>query len=280
MPSTAISRARPSSAKMISTNWSIGARCSAAKPGLVLDGDDRQVVDHRRSRRVLHAGGGRPVVETISALSSAGKPASVKRVERGEQRAKTSGLSLDDARRPSQAASPLGTSRSTSSPTPRSCVRRRTAASTQHGAVGEVGEVALDAGRARAGRGSAGSVARDAPAARRRRSATLEALPHHLGRRRRRPPSGRRSAAENGRPKTLLTTKSPTKFSSTPRRRVALAELPTIAIVQASASPIISAEAVAVVRRGLRREFWPARLPIGAEEPGRTPPERRPAAAG
>ena len=41
----------------------------------------------------------------------------------------------------------------------------------------------------------------------------------------------------------------------------ALAESPRIAIVQARASPIISADAVAVVRRGLRSEFWPARLP-------------------
>ena len=31
--------------------------------------------------------------------------------------------------------------------------------------------------------------------------------------------------------------------------------------MHARASPIISADAVAVVRRGLRREFWPARFP-------------------
>ena len=38
-------------------------------------------------------------------------------------------------------------------------------------------------------------------------------------------------------------------------------------IVPASARPIISADAVAAVRRGLRSEFWPARLPTGAEQP-------------
>ena len=41
--------------------------------------------------------------------------------------------------------------------------------------------------------------------------------------------------------------------------------------MHARASPIISAEAVAVVRRGLRSEFWPARLP--------TVPKTRPYAA-
>ncbi len=66
---------------------------------------------------------------------------------------------------------------------------------------------------------------------------------------------------ENGSPKTLLTTKSPTKFSSTDWSTLALAELPRIAIVHARASPIIKADAVAVVRRGLRSEFCPARLP-------------------
>ena len=68
-------------------------------------------------------------------------------------------------------------------------------------------------------------------------------------------------------PITLLTTKSPTKLSATDLSTLAFAESPTIAIVQASASPIISAEAVAVVRRGLRSEFWPARLPTRAEDP-------------
>ena len=62
--------------------------------------------------------------------------------------------------------------------------------------------------------------------------------------------------------KMLLTTKSPTKVSSICLSTVALAEAPTIAIVQARVSPIMRAEAVAAVRRGLRREFWPARLPI------------------
>ena len=69
--------------------------------------------------------------------------------------------------------------------------------------------------------------------------------------------------AENGSPKALLTTKSPTKFSSTAWSTDAFDEAPRIATVNASASPIISAEAVAAVRRGLRSEFWPARLPTG-----------------
>ena len=51
------------------------------------------------------------------------------------------------------------------------------------------------------------------------------------------------------------------KFSDTDLSTLALAESPTIAIVNARVSPIISAEAVAVVRRGLRRAFCPARLP-------------------
>ncbi len=66
---------------------------------------------------------------------------------------------------------------------------------------------------------------------------------------------------ENGSPNTLLTTKSPMKFSSIAWSTLALAESPRIAIVQPRASPIIRAEAVAVVRRGLRSEFCPARLP-------------------
>ena len=52
------------------------------------------------------------------------------------------------------------------------------------------------------------------------------------------------------------------KFSATDLSTLAFAESPTIAIVQARVRPIISAEAVAVVRRGLRSEFWPARLPM------------------
>ena len=53
------------------------------------------------------------------------------------------------------------------------------------------------------------------------------------------------------------------KFSSTVLSTEALAEAPRIATVKARVRPIISAEAVAVVRRGLRREFWPASRPIG-----------------
>ena len=51
------------------------------------------------------------------------------------------------------------------------------------------------------------------------------------------------------------------KFLSIVWSTLAFAEAPMIDIVQARASPIISAEAVAVVRRGLRSAFWPARLP-------------------
>src|SRR3954463_4041818 len=53
------------------------------------------------------------------------------------------------------------------------------------------------------------------------------------------------------------------KFSRTVRSTDALADEPRIATVNARVRPIISAEAVAVVRRGLRSEFWPARRPIG-----------------
>ena len=66
---------------------------------------------------------------------------------------------------------------------------------------------------------------------------------------------------ENGCPKTLLTMKSPTKLSAIDLSTLDFAESPTMDIVQARVRPIISADAVAVVRRGLRREFWPARLP-------------------
>ncbi len=76
----------------------------------------------------------------------------------------------------------------------------------------------------------------------------------------------------------LLTTKSPTKVSSIVWSTEALAEAPTIAIVQASVSPIINAEAVAAVRRGLRRAFWPARLPI--EPKARAKNSRAPARNG
>ena len=52
--------------------------------------------------------------------------------------------------------------------------------------------------------------------------------------------------------------KSPMKFSSTCLSTDDLADEPRIATVKARVRPIISAEAVAVVRRGLRSEFWPA----------------------
>src|SRR3954453_1493697 len=45
------------------------------------------------------------------------------------------------------------------------------------------------------------------------------------------------------------------------RSTLALADDPRIDIVVTSARPIINADAVAAVRRGLRSEFWPARLP-------------------
>ena len=47
----------------------------------------------------------------------------------------------------------------------------------------------------------------------------------------------------------------------------AFAESAMTTIVPASARPIISAEAVAAVRRGLRSEFWPASIADGAEQP-------------
>ena len=68
-------------------------------------------------------------------------------------------------------------------------------------------------------------------------------------------------AVENGIPMTLETTRSPWKFSSIVASTLALADDPRIDIVVTSASPIISADAVAAVRRGLRSEFCPARLP-------------------
>ncbi len=57
------------------------------------------------------------------------------------------------------------------------------------------------------------------------------------------------------------------KFSSIVLSTLAFADAPMIDIVHASASPIISADAVAVVRRGLRRAFWPARLPTARKTP-------------
>jgi hypothetical protein len=66
---------------------------------------------------------------------------------------------------------------------------------------------------------------------------------------------------ENGTPITLETTRSAKKLSSIVLSTLSLADDPRIDIVVTRASPIISADAVADVRRGLRSEFWPARLP-------------------
>jgi hypothetical protein len=67
---------------------------------------------------------------------------------------------------------------------------------------------------------------------------------------------------ENRSPTTLEITRSPWKLSATVLSMLAFEEAPTMAIVETSASPIISADAVAAVRLGFRREFSPASRPI------------------
>jgi hypothetical protein len=70
----------------------------------------------------------------------------------------------------------------------------------------------------------------------------------------------------------LLITRSPTKFLAMLSSTLAFADAPAMDMVATSAIPIISAEAVAAVRRGLRSEFCPASRP--------TLPNRGPVACG
>ena len=62
-------------------------------------------------------------------------------------------------------------------------------------------------------------------------------------------------------PIRLLITRSPTKFFAMLSSTLAFADAPAMDMVATSAIPIISAEAVAAVRRGLRSEFCPASRP-------------------
>ena len=55
---------------------------------------------------------------------------------------------------------------------------------------------------------------------------------------------------------------SPTNVSLIVWSTLALAEAPAMDIVVTRVRPIIRAEAVAAVRRGLRSEFWPASTPM------------------
>ena len=66
---------------------------------------------------------------------------------------------------------------------------------------------------------------------------------------------------ENGVPTAFETTKSAVRFSLTAFEVLALADWPMIDMVATSARPIISALAVAAVRRGLRSEFCVASCP-------------------
>ena len=59
----------------------------------------------------------------------------------------------------------------------------------------------------------------------------------------------------------LLITMSPRKFFAMLASTLALAEDPAMDIVVTRVRPIIRADAVAAVRRGLRSEFCPASVP-------------------
>ena len=69
------------------------------------------------------------------------------------------------------------------------------------------------------------------------------------------------SDGEKRSPTTLETTRSPWKLSAIVLSMLAFDDEPTMAIVVTRARPIISADAVAAVRRGLRRAFSPANRP-------------------
>jgi len=66
---------------------------------------------------------------------------------------------------------------------------------------------------------------------------------------------------ENGDPTAFETTKSAVSVSLTALSVLAFADCPRIDMVATRASPIMSALAVAAVRRGLRSEFWVASVP-------------------
>ena len=87
-------------------------------------------------------------------------------------------------------------------------------------------------------------------------------------------------AGEKPVPITLLTTKSPTKFSATDLSTLALAESPTIAIVQASARPIIRADAVAGGTARVAQRVLAGEVADAAERRARTPRAPAPGTAG
>ncbi len=67
-------------------------------------------------------------------------------------------------------------------------------------------------------------------------------------------------------PTALDTTKSATMSSASVWSRLALADAPSTDIIVTRATPIISADAVAAVRRGLRRAFCSAIRPTAPKE--------------
>ena len=243
---------------MISTNWSIGSRCSSANAAWSL------TVTIGRSATIVVEALLQPPrsapssAKTMSAVVGRLEPGVSKRVDRGHDAGERSPGCPRRCRRPPTPARPAGTVTSRVSPTSRSCPRRRTRCSST--VPSPRSPTPSDRRSSSSGSTAAGS-SRGRSARRRRRSRGTGTAAGRPCRPRRPRPSRRRSPALNSPPKTLLTTKSPTKFSSTDLSTDAFAESPMIAIVQARVSPIISAEAVAVVRRGLRSEFWPARLP-------------------
>ena len=168
--------ASPSSAKIISTNWSIGSRCSCGERRLVLDGHDRQVGDDLVEpvlRARLGARLGEDDQDVVGRLEAGVVEVSM-RGERSPE--KTTGLSSKIADDP-----PLllpGRDRDLDGVADAEVVVLGAGALEQHGAVGEVGDGAVghvepESARSAPGRprraGSSSSVDLD----------ELEALAHH-----------------------------------------------------------------------------------------------------
>ena len=261
---------------MISTNWSIVLALVGGEGRLVLGGHGRLVgervveaVLQRRGRRRRRRRRRAAVLRRVAGVLE-GRDVDDDAL-RAAARCRRRSPATFQVTSPSAAVISTGRRRSGR--------RRRRAKSSadQHRALRQVGGAAAARSRSRAGRGRRGRWRRRRRS--RRGSGEAGALPHDVGDAVDLVDAGRRCDEENGPVEDAADDEVAGEALLDRLVDEALAEEPMIAIAQARVRPIIRAEAVAAVRRGLRSEFCPARLPIEPNTPGVDEPARRAAAA-